>query len=180
MLNSILIGGRIRREKTTNPSPVPVFDPVTLSPVFDMDFISAYPSIMQEIPYPIGEPKILSYFKNKITLKEFLKGYANELIDDQYQIILDAKNIFEQDFLVQKYFNKSRLKKYIQTSFSSNSYKNYNDLYENIETILLTSRIFNVLQKIATNKELKSLLDLEVLTVAFYPKSEACENINSM
>lgn len=145
----------------------------------DFDLKGCYGEALRGLECPVGNPTIIANTiqDQSISLKEFLKEYKDELMDNLYTIVIEKKVLhFDQDLLYSKLITQSELTKRIISKTSNEEVIKTNSEFALLKNSLLntviTSDILNALQKICTNKELSEIYESEVVSAAFYSKSK--------
>lgn len=153
--------------------------------IADIDFKSAYASILRELNFPIGRPRTIGFTNNQIhiKLKDVIKQIKSGKIqpkDGLIQIYVNGGLNFSQDLILSKVIKG----KAIQDALNNTSKDfeadlahidgDFNLLTNEIKGGIITLDIWNLIEKIANNKEIKSLLNLEVSTVAWFDEKDFC------
>jgi hypothetical protein len=162
ILNSITQGGRTNNER---------WQEFHLKNILDLDFSSCYLNTLKTLDYPIGLPTIVHYDnqQKKLTLKEFLIKYQNELVPHMFTITISGKLKHSQNLLYSKIITVNQLEKFKDEN------KGHLIILENelINTILTTDLI-EALKKICTNTEWNDITNSTVITAMLYKKSDQC------
>lgn len=95
LLNCLVSGGRANNELPSE---------YNLEYILNVDLQSCYGSALSCFEFPVGLPTIIAYAPNekKLTLKEFLLQYEEELVPNLYKITVSGKLTFEQDLIFSK------------------------------------------------------------------------------
>ena len=176
IFNAVLHGGRTYNER----SPQFIHELVA-----DIDFVSCYGTALSEFSYPIGLPTLFALTKEEKgpTLKEFLAIHEKELVDNLYTITISSKKLsFQQDFLYSKISDKKQLIEKIQKRIKTKEFINEKKLdadfvllRQQLCNTILTADLIKIIRKIATSKELKEIMESEVITACYYKKSDYLE-----
>lgn len=167
IFNAIIAGGRNINEQP---------DQFKMDHVLDADLASCYGTALKDTKYPIGLPFVYAYRLDappKLTLKQFLKLYENELVDGLYTITVTGKLSFQQDLIYSKIINPKTIK---NTILKNKTYNDINTIDGDFvllkkEIINVTSDILKALRRICSSNELKEIYNLEVVTAIYYKKS---------
>lgn len=156
--------------------------------VVDIDLNSAYASALRKFDYPIGIPTLYAIStdpsEKKITLKQFLSKYEDELIPGLYTIYVSGMLNHKQDLVYSKHRLSSSA---IATRIYGSTYAEDTDVdshiggdflltTKQIENGIITHRVLQVLRKVCSNKEYASWLNLEVKLAIYYPKTKELTN----
>jgi hypothetical protein len=194
VLNAIVYGGRCVNER-------PDFHRIT--DVLDIDLNSCYGSALSAFDLPVGFPRVLKYASSdlkRMTLKQFLDKYGDELVENCYQIYVSGRLNFRQDLVASKIGvdEKDIIKKLFVGYDDSKEYDGgyTNDslgrdidkahipgemvhlLCECIHSVI-TSDILNAIRNVSSNLELDGWMSLEVETATYYAASDKCNDIES-
>ena len=139
----------------------------------------------------MGIPSKFGYGPNepRITLKTFLDTYESELVDGFYTITVSGKLPFNQDLVNSKLTTFKDIYNAVKNNFpddESATTKGDNIshiggdfalLRKQIKNGIITSDILNAIRKIATNKEIKDFLNLEVVSAVYYSAKNRVDTI---
>lgn len=178
LLNCLVSGGRAHNELPSD---------YKINHVLDVDLRSCYGTALRSFQYPVGLPTTVAFGPNekRLTLKEFLEAYRDELIPGLYKITVSGKLSFEQDLLFSKVTSYDKMaetplnfsKKF--ESFGDEVVHFTNDFVlarQECLNSVMTSDILDVLKKVARSNEYKELMELEVQTALLWKRSDQCRN----
>ncbi|NEQ78226.1 MAG: hypothetical protein F6K23_37695 [Okeania sp. SIO2C9] len=171
-------GGRCKNERPTTYS---VMDSI----IADADISGCYGRGLMNQSYPVGLPAILEFGhgQKKIKLGDLLKKYKKELIPGLYNITVSGKLSFDQDLIFSKSIEPRKLIQKTKKAVLND------DVEVDIPFALYTNEIVNgtinhdILQLIeihSSDKEKKEWMNLEVVTMYYYPKSLKCDSFDEL
>ena len=173
--NSIVNGGRCNNEKPYD---------WRINDVLDIDLSSCYGTALRDLIFPIGRPKIVAFNEDEeITLGEFRKKHVNKLEDGLWQAVIEGELDFEQDLIYSKLgLTRENIKQSLRDEEHSTDEEHIVDkthidgkfrlLRKQIVKGIITTHSLNILYKVASNAEKKSLDGLKVLTYTGYFKKD--------
>jgi hypothetical protein len=181
LFNAVVYGGRCVNEDPMR---------VMIAKILDIDLSSCYGNALRNFTAPIGKPSILkypSYVTKRDTLGGFLKMYGGQLVDDLYQIYVKGKLNFDVDLLASKLEvdEVSILRDIRKLSSKDGDDIDSSDghtvdlahvsgtmvhLKNEVKYAVITSRLLNLMKKVASKPEWKSLMELEIVTASWYSK----------
>ena len=175
MLNAIVMGGRCVNER---PSEY-MIDGYGA----DIDLAGCYGSALSEFDYPIGRPRLVKFsYQDKtneqITLREFLKEYEDKLVPNLWKATIETNELlnFEQDLIFSKDTKTTKIRQEKRERESDRDDANIPGefclLRREIKKGIITTDILEIINKVATDKEKKELLDCKVVTAAYYSKDD--------
>jgi len=184
-LNAKVLGGRCFNNRPTDTLDTGVID--------DIDIAGAYGTAMKETDYPLGNPVIIgeAYKLNGeneyLSLREFLKRYRRNLVDNLYQIWFSVTKKLNtpQDFFL-SYFPPNDLTKIRDEMESTDDNgKTWLDrpdfckvFSHEITHGLLTSDSLEWLEKIASRKLKNLILDNSIVkTAMFYDAKKRVDSV---
>ena len=171
--NALVTGGRTHNER---------YREYSLNLASDVDLASCYGTGLNSFTLPIGIPTVFAKSPNEdfITLRDFLHQYENELCPNLWKIVVSGKLSFEQDLIYSRTITpRGRENFYNNTTIFNGDFDELNHLNSNL--VLLKKEIINGtithdlvenIRKISSNNEMKSFLDLKVITAVFWKKSD--------
>lgn len=145
--------------------------------VIDIDLSGCYGSALNRFDYPFGHPKCDSFTQEAMTLKDFFKRYSDELVPNLWQIMVSGKLSFEQDLIASKLKvtgNKIKQRLYDEDTESILTEKvmtNFEVMLKEIQNGVITSDVWEVIEKVCSDKEKNEILKLKVVAYSYYPKS---------
>ena len=164
--------------------------------VFDIDLNSCYGSALTDFTFPVGLPTVWSVARDSkpTTLGEWLQEYESELSDNNWQILVETVEgkplSFAQDLIYSKlHVTKDSIRKNLAPTEVGESEDDHSEpwvrdvaaahikgdfalLLNEIKLGVITSDNLKVMKAVASNKELKELMGLVVVTAAYYPNSQ--------
>jgi hypothetical protein len=162
LYNAIVQGGRCNNEMPNE---------YHTGPGLDIDLSSCYGTTLRSLTYPVGVPTVLSYKPNerRPTLGQFLKRWGRDLVDGLWQVIVSGRLPFEQDLVYSTIITPSRLAGAAERGDLAGCFALLRR-----ETVngIITANVYNTLLRVATNEERGALMQLEVVTAAFYRASD--------
>eukprot|EP00607_Mallomonas_marina_P006348 CAMPEP_0182426788 /NCGR_PEP_ID=MMETSP1167-20130531/13305_1 /TAXON_ID=2988 /ORGANISM="Mallomonas Sp, Strain CCMP3275" /LENGTH=600 /DNA_ID=CAMNT_0024608473 /DNA_START=92 /DNA_END=1891 /DNA_ORIENTATION=- len=177
-LNGICHGGRAFNEQP---------EEYLAHNLLDIDMQSCYGSALLGFSYPIGLPEVHAFSLDDVkpSLETFLNTYEHELVPNLYTIVVSGKLSFPQNLLYSKIVNMKNAVNKLQTYLMKEPENEDEEIseitgdftvltYELVNTVI-TSDILEILRKICTLNEIAEIMNLEVQTAAFYPKSKKLE-----
>lgn len=170
ILNGLTQGGRTYNER---------WQEYLAENVLDIDFVGCYSTALENFIYPIGLPTCYhqTFEEKKITLRTFLKAHEAELVPNLYTITISGTLDFSQNLLYSKLITANRLQR-LKTKLETNDGENetltgdFVILEKQLINTIITHDIWMVLKKICSPRELKTILDMEVETALYYPRSQ--------
>lgn len=155
----------------------------------DVDQKSFYGTSQRRVNYPIGIPTIIQYGRDNkpMTVKEVVKKYGDGLVPGLWTMYIRTNKLlsFEQDLIPSKYdLSTDKIMRKILGDDWEDDYKDDDKhqvahiggrfLYttRQIECGIITDCVYKTIKKVSTDRELKELMDCEVMTLVFYPKSK--------
>ena len=145
----------------------------------DIDMAGCYGNALQSFVYPIGLPSIeaVTDLNKCSTLKQFLKKYKHELVDNLYTITIKGKLSFSQTLLYSKITDSTKMKETFDEILNQNGdihqvNADFVLLENQLENTIITSDILETLQAVCNPTELSEIKNCKVLTAAFYKKSD--------
>ena len=154
--------------------------------IADIDLKSAYATKLRTLQFPIGRPRTIGFSNNQthIKLREVIHRLKLGNIrpqDGLIQIVVDGTLKFNQDLIMSKAVTKKEIVKQLVEKPGKDEFDishiqgDYNLLTNEIVGGIITLDLWELIIKIATNSELKQLLDLEVRTVCWYDAQDFCD-----
>lgn len=153
----------------------------------DIDLASCYGSCLNNFDYPIGKPTIYVKPPNpnitSLSLKEFLEKYESQLVPNLYKITVSGKLSFEQDLIYSKLVSETSLRntlnkhqKTFEDIFDDNAHLASDMVLLRREIIhgVITSDVLEILRKVSSSVEYNELMNLQVITAAWWPKEQEC------
>lgn len=173
---AIVNGGRCRNEQPWR---------TRISEGIDVDMSGCYSTALVNMSYPIGIPTVYcqdhdQYNNEPLSLRDFLKSFSHELIDDLYTIVVEGKLNFDQDLIPSFSTTPLHIRKSVFNEVGEEDIRHIEGEFHfysrEIVNGILTSSILNVIRKVASNKELSDFMNLRVKCAYFYPKSKRLDN----
>lgn len=173
-LGAVIQGGRAIKEEPNEH---------IFKDVLDIDLQSAYGSSLVRFDYPFGLPTVFAspnHRTDRITLKEFLHQYGDELVEGLYTIYISGELSHKQNLVFSKYgLSSDRIGSKVLGGYYDDTEVVESHLggkfiltSKQIELGIITSDILEVIQKVCSNKEYKDWMNLKVDAAFFYPKSK--------
>lgn len=146
----------------------------------DIDLQSAYASGLLKCTYPVGRPNIWSKTFNdskKLTLGNFFRRYSDQLIPFTWHVVVNGKLTFNQDLVYSKLIKENLAKSKIENFSLDNPEKNEVEgnlvlLRKEIINGVITSTLWELIEKTCSNSEKSEFLELEVVASIFYLKKD--------
>lgn len=153
--------------------------------IADVDISGAYGNILESSNYPIGRARLYGTTSNqkKITLKTFLKVNEKHL-GKFYNIVVSGKLDFSQDLIFSKLIDKQKIYENIFRFLSVEGKGKMNAPFtmirNELKNGLITPSVLEILKKVCSNKELKSIYNLEVEAALFYSPLDQCSSVEDL
>jgi tRNA G37 N-methylase TrmD len=160
--------------------------------VVDPDLSSCYGTALESFSYPFGIPTIVgaSSQLELMTWGEALRKYKKELVPGLWVAYLEGSLQFEQDILVSKYnLSNSKVVSTILGRWADHDDDHEKDESEiahivgdfeitknELKLSVLTDASWRVIEKVASDQELKQIKKLKVAALVYYPKSKYLTN----
>jgi hypothetical protein len=174
LFNTLVQGGRTFNERN---------DEYLTKNLLDLDLQSCYANSLKNLDYPVGLPTVYAVTdkEDSITLREFLKKNQDELVPNLYTITISGKLSYDQTLLYSKLATykklSTRVKKLImQEEVIEGMTGDFVILTKQLENTIITSDILKTLKKVCNHKELKEIYDCQVVTAAYYKRSDFIES----
>lgn len=183
--NAKVDGGRCRNNR-----------PVDVSvhrPLADVDIAGCYGNGLKHQSFPFGRPFILDYPINSkqnvyLTLKQFLKKYRKELVAGLWQARVSTPEgytlKYPQDFLISWIPPKDPSKIPTDSDLQEMDWYSEDNIgliklfTHEVKLALINEEFLDWLDNTASKRQRAELLNnLQVVTAAFYPASERCDNV---
>jgi len=184
--NGVVQGGRCVNERP---------EVITWRAVFDIDLNSCYGSALKEFTYCVGLPTVWSSARDTkgVTLGAWLAKYEHELLDNLYQIMVETNDCepltFNQDLIYSKLgVTRDSIRRnldvaeqdapddfdepWVREVEAAHIKGDFALLTNEIKLGVITSDVLKIIRKVATDNERKELMNLTVVTAAYYPASE--------
>lgn len=181
ILNALVQGGRVNNERPFE---------TTRNWCADIDLSSCYGTALREFQFPIGLPTTYTCTPNekRITLKQFLELYQNDLVPGLYTITVSGNLSFPQDLIFSKLTTPGKMK---STFFGEN--RKFGESQEDlahihadlvlvrkqIENGIITADVLELINTVSTSREKREFLDLQVETACWYSKKEQKTSFDS-
>lgn len=153
----------------------------------DIDIQSAYGSQLRKLIYPIGRPRIIEFSSNEfksITLAKFMNKFKNILKPNMYKIVVSGTLNFQQDLIFSK----------IAPQFKSDLKIQYDKIDPespavNVPFVLLrneikhgfiTSRVWEIIQKVSTTSEFSDFCNLKVESAIYWASDQEVSTIQEL
>ncbi|MFN6481428.1 MULTISPECIES: hypothetical protein [unclassified Nostoc] len=148
----------------------------------DIDLQSCYGSALREFIYPLGLPTVWAWKPNqhRVTLRQWLTKNEGALVDNLWSVTVSGDLTFAQDLIYSKLVTQQQINKAGVGEWEKTTTDDFRDndvahipgefalIRRQIRNGIITSDILRVLKAVATDKEIKQLLDLELVTAAAY------------
>ncbi|MBD2535306.1 hypothetical protein H6G97_40280, partial [Nostoc flagelliforme FACHB-838] len=158
----------------------------------DIDLQSCYGSALRAFVYPLGLPTVWSYRPNqkRPTLRKWLAKYEDNLVDNLWTATVSGDLTFAQDLIYSKLVTQYQINHAALGDWD----KNYNDdhrdddiahiagelalIRKQIRNGIITTDILKTLKSVATNNEIKQLLDMELICAVAYQTSDQVSSVD--
>ena len=163
-VNALIQGGRAKNER---PDVIKVTGVIA-----DTDLSSCYVNILNNLYYPIGLPSVYGQHinsKTKMKLGKFLKKFGSQLVDRLFVIVVSGELNHTQTLVPSKVIEDVK----INLKYEPDNPKIPADfrLYtREIINGVITSDVLDILNNTCNFRELKSWMDLEVVSATWFPK----------
>ena len=158
----------------------------------DIDLDGCYGSALKDFTYPIGLPSTIGGSANQKydTLGKFLKRYEPELVPGLWQVVVSGELSYDQDVIFSKDTTPNQLKRYgagvLDDGEAANDERdnpahipgNFMLLKREILNGVITHDLWERVKAVASNKELKELLDLKLVSAAWYSAKDRVSSID--
>jgi hypothetical protein len=168
-LNAVVQGGRCNNELPYE---------CRTGPGLDVDLSNCSGSTLRSLTYPVGVPSVLSYKPNdrRPTLGQFLRKWGEELVPGLWQVLVSGILPYGQDLLPSTIVNPGVAS---PAEDEEDGCKEVNGrfalLRKEVRNGIITHDVLNTLRAVATEAEWSARQELEVVTAAFYKKSDRRE-----
>lgn len=157
----------------------------------DIDLQSCYGSALREFIFPVGLPTVWAFAPNqrRLTLKQWLTRNESQLVPGLWTAYINADLTFRQDIIYSKLVTQAQINK---AAFGEDD-KQVNDpdrdddlahipgtfalLRKQIRNGIITHDILQALRAVANDREIKQLMDAEVVTAVAYLKKDRVNTI---
>lgn len=158
----------------------------------DIDLQSCYGSALRAFIYPLGLPTVWSYRPNqkRPTLRKWLAKNEDNLIDNLWTATVNGDLTFAQDLIYSKLVTQYQINHAALGDWD----KDYNDdhrdddiahipgelalIRKQIRNGIITTDVLKTLKSVATNSEIKQLLDLELICAVAYQSSDQVSSVD--
>ncbi|MEJ1929544.1 hypothetical protein WDZ92_04595 [Nostoc sp. NIES-2111] len=158
----------------------------------DIDLQSCYGSALRQFSYPLGLPTVWGYKPNqpRPSLRQWLTKNESYLVDNLWTVTVSGDLIFCQDLIYSKLVTQAQINKAGVGDWEKTTTDDSRDndlahipgefalIRNQIRNGIITTDILRVLRSVATNSELKQLLDLEVVCAVAYLKDDQLTTVD--
>lgn len=154
----------------------------------DVDIVSAYGSILQDIIYPLGRPRILAYTpnqENRMSVGDFFLKYEHNLKTGLYKITGNGILSFNQDILFRRYIKDNLFEKratYLDPDDPS-TFRHADNLVllrKELKESTITAPLWHIIKKVSTNKEFSEIKNLKISSAVFYLDSDRVSTLEEL
>lgn len=145
--------------------------------IADIDLSGAYVTIQKELVYPVGLPVVFNRHESddeKMPLGRFLKKYGDELVPRLFVIVVNGTLNHRQTLVPSKDVDTIT----IAEMYNEDTAKipaDFRIYTKEIINGIITTDVLEMIRNVASDKELKQWMDLEVVTAAWYPANLRCD-----
>ena len=157
----------------------------------DIDLRSAYSSQLRQQIYPIGIPSTLSYTPNQ---KRDKLGKVLEMLEkdgtSNWVVMVEGKLSFSQDLIFSKLVTQKEIVKAVNGFYEEKVQENderddsmkhipgdFVLSRQEIENGIITPTVLEIIEKTASSRELKEIMNLDVVTANYYLEENRCHSI---
>ncbi|RCJ24304.1 hypothetical protein A6770_28465 [Nostoc minutum NIES-26] len=158
----------------------------------DIDLASCYGSALREFIYPLGLPTVWGFKPNqpRLTLRQWLKRNENELVDNLWTVTVSGDLSFTQDLIYSKLVTQTQINRAGVGDWDKNTTDPDRDddlshipgdfalIRKQILNGIITSDVLRVLRAVATDNEIKQLLDTEVVSGVAYLATNRVDSVD--
>jgi hypothetical protein len=168
--NALVHGGRCNNELP--------FD-YCLNDGADIDISGCYGESLRTLTYPLGIPSAWAFSSNeeRMTFGDWLVQHESDLIPGLWTATISGALDFEQDLLHSKLVSAKDIRRVSKhADDKSDILCDFPLLRREVKNAIITHDLLEAIRKIASNREWKRILSLQLVTATAYRKSDRVES----